>query len=73
MDLVEVLGECFPGKERRLIAPGRGDFSIISFDERDVFEEEDRDLSERAGLPGLLLDDRLGAFFRSVGKSIEYP
>jgi len=60
MDLVEFLGECFPGKERRLIAPGRGKLSILSLDEREVFEEE-RDRSEMVGLPGLLLEDLLGA------------
>jgi len=60
MDLVEFLGECLPGKERRLIAPGKGRFSILSLDERDVFEE-DRDRSESVGLLFLLLDNRLGA------------
>jgi len=59
MDLVEVLGECFPVKDRRFIAPGKGILSMLSLDERDVFEDE-RDLSERAGLAGLL-PDRFGA------------
>lgn len=56
-DLLEDF-ECLPGKERRLIAPGR--LSILSLDEREVFDE-DRDRSDSAGRPSLLLDDRLEA------------
>ena len=59
MDLVEDLGECFPGKESRLIAPGRGRFSMVSLEENDV--SEDKDLSESAGLVGLVREDCLGA------------